>query len=186
MDPSYAGVHNQQTTDKQPTIRLFEQEISSKIEQQKRIHRKVIKTHTINTATMVLDLTTTAFANATAVLNILPIASGIHGVWHPADSLKLLGFPEPSNPKDRKLAHALTRTYAVRQACMGLTSLALWWAGDHRLMGALMLVNTPIAIVDGLVSRWLTGGGEWGHWGFMPLAMVLTAGLLGAPRGDVQ
>ncbi|KAI7775515.1 hypothetical protein LA080_006758 [Diaporthe eres] len=134
---------------------------------------------------MILGLTTTAFANSTAVLNVLPISSGVYGVLRPAGALSMLGFPTPPDAKDRKLAYSLARIYAVRQAAMGLTSLALWWAGEHRLMGIIMLVNTPIAIVDGLVSRWQTGGGEWGHWGFMPLAMVLTAGLVGAPRGDL-
>lgn len=133
---------------------------------------------------MFLGLTATAFANATAILNILPTTSGIYGVLRPGGALALLGFPIPHEPKEQKLSLSLLRMYAVRQATMGLTSLALWWAGEHRLMGVLMLVNAPIAIVDGFVSRWQTGGGEWGHWGFMPLGMVLTAGLLGAPLGN--
>ena len=134
---------------------------------------------------MPLGLTTTAFANTTAVLNILPISTGIYGVLRPGGALALLGFPIPPDPRDQKLASSLARIYAVRQATMGLTSLALWWAGQHRLMGVMMLVNTPVAVVDGFVSRWQTGGGEWGHWGFIPLGMVLAAGLLGAGRGDV-
>lgn len=133
-------------------------------------------------ATMPLGLTTTAFANATAVLNILPIFSGITAVLRPASALSLLGFPTPPEPKEAKLSYSVLQMYGVRQATMGLASLALWWAGEHRLMGVLMLVNTPVAIVDGLVSRWLTGGGEWGHWGFIPVGMALTVGLLGAPR----
>lgn len=134
---------------------------------------------------MFLGLTTTAFANATAALNILPTLSGIYGVLRPAGALSLLGFPVPQEPKEQKLSLSLLRMYAVRQATLGLTGLALWWAGEHRLMGVLMLVNAPVAIVDGFVSRWQTGGGEWGHWGFMPLGIVLTAGLLGAEQGHV-
>lgn len=89
----------------------------------------------------------------------------------------------PPEPKGQKLTCSLVRIYGVRQASMGLASLALWWAGEHRLMGVFMLVNTPIAIVDGFVSRWQTGGGEWGHWGFIPVGLVLTVGLLRAERG---
>lgn len=135
-------------------------------------------------ATMSLGLTTTAFANATAVLNVLPVSAGIYAVLRPAAGLSLLGFPMPPEPSGQTLTCSLLRMYGVRQAGIGLTSLALWWAGEHRLMGVLMLVNTPIAIVDGFVSRWQTGGGEWGHWGFMPLGLLLTAGLLGAERGS--
>lgn len=132
---------------------------------------------------MSLGLTTTAFANATAFLNILPISAGLYATLRPAGGLSLLGFPMPPEPKGQKLTCSLVRIYGVRQASMGLASLALWWAGEHRLMGVFMLVNTPIAIVDGFVSRWQTGGGEWGHWGFIPVGMVLTAGLLRAERG---
>lgn len=131
---------------------------------------------------MILGLTTTAFANAAAVLNILPVAAGINAVLRPASGLALLGFPPPPEPRAEKLSFSLTRMYGVRQAVLGLSGLALWWAGEHRLMGVLMLVNAPVAIVDGFVSRWQTGGGEWGHWGFIPLGLVLTAGLLGAGR----
>lgn len=132
---------------------------------------------------MPLGLTTTAFANATAVLNILPVFSGLNAILRPASALSVLGFPTPPpEPKGQKLSDSLVRMYGVRQATMGLASLALWWAGEHRLMGVFMLVNSPVAIVDGLVSRWLTGGGEWGHWGFIPVGLMLTAGLLGAER----
>ncbi|KAJ0120628.1 hypothetical protein J7T55_015358 [Diaporthe amygdali] len=132
---------------------------------------------------MFLGLTTTAFANATAVLNLLPTLSGVVGVLRPASALAVLGFPTPSTPEAQRLSHSLVQMYGVRQATMGLASLALWAAGEHRLMGVLMLVNSPIAIVDGMVSRWLVGAGEWGHWGFIPIGMMLTAGLLGAERG---
>lgn len=142
-----------------------------------------LKFEAIMSSIMPLGLTTTAFANATAVLNILPILSGINAVLRPASALSLLGFPTPPEPKGQKLSDSLLRMYGVRQATMGLASLALWWAGEHRLMGVFMLVNSPVAIVDGLVSRWQIGGGEWGHWGFIPLGLVLTAGLLGAERG---
>ncbi|KAL1858861.1 hypothetical protein Daus18300_009859 [Diaporthe australafricana] len=134
---------------------------------------------------MLLGLTTTAFANGTAVLNILPTLSGLYGVARPASALGVLGFPIPAGPPEaQKLSLSMTRMYGVRQATMGLASLALWWSGEHRLMGVLMLVNTPVAIVDGFVSRWQVGGGEWGHWGFIPLGLVLTIGLLRAPPGS--
>jgi len=133
---------------------------------------------------MFLGLTTAAFANSAAVLNILPAFSGIYGVLRPGGALAMLGFPIPQEPKEQKLSLSLLRMYAVRQATIGITNLALWWAGEHRLMGVLMLANTPVAIIDGFVTLWQTGGGEWGHWGFMPLGMVLTAGLLGAPLED--
>lgn len=133
---------------------------------------------------MSLGLTTTAFANATAVLNILPVSAGLYGMLYPAAGFSMLGFPMPPEPKGQKLSFALLRMYGVRQATMGLAHLALWWSGEHRLMGVLMLVNAPVAVVDGFVSRWLTGGGEWGHWGFIPFGMLLTAGLLGAERGS--
>lgn len=132
---------------------------------------------------MPLGLTTTAFANATAVLNILPTFSGLYGVLRPASALSLLGFPIPTEPREQRLSYSLLRMYGVRQATMGLASLALWWNGEHRLMGVFMLVNTPVAVVDGFVSRWQTGGGEWGHWGFIPVGLVLAAGLLGAGQG---
>ncbi|KAI3391089.1 hypothetical protein diail_7967 [Diaporthe ilicicola] len=117
---------------------------------------------------MFLGLTTTAFANGTAVPNILPTLSGIYG---------------PPGPEAQKLSRSLVRMYGVRQATMGLVGVTLWWSGEHRLMGVLMLVNTPIAIVDGLVSRWQVGAGEWGHWGFIPVGLALTIGLLRAPLG---
>jgi hypothetical protein len=134
---------------------------------------------------MFLGLTTTAFANATVILHILPTTSGLYGLLRPGGALAMLGFPiQPHKSNEQNVSLSLVRMYAVRQVAMGLTCLALWWAGEHRWMGILMLICTPVAGIDGLAGRWLNDGKDWGHWGFMPVLMVLAAGLLWAPLGD--
>ena len=129
--------------------------------------------------TSLLGFTTATFANANAVVSIIPILAGLNTIARPASGLSLLGFVAPPQPEAQKLIRSLLLMTGIRTATMGLTSLALWSVGEYRSMGIAMLVNTSIAVVDGFVSRWQTGGGEWGHWAAAPVSLVLGAGLLG-------
>lgn len=115
---------------------------------------------------MALGLSTTAFANATAVINIIPILAGLNAILRPTSALSMLGFvAPPEQAQTQKLCRSLLQMYGVRQVAMGLTGLTLWSFAEHRLMGAILFANMPIAIVDGWVVRRQTGGGEWGTLG---------------------
>jgi hypothetical protein len=69
--------------------------------------------------------------------------------------------------------------YGVRNLTMGLTTLGVWYSGDRRALGFALLAGFPNALIDGFVSRWQIGGGEWAHWAFVPLGLGLAAGVLG-------
>jgi hypothetical protein len=120
------------------------------------------------------------FANGTVGLSILPICLGINAILRPASALAIFNFPEPPQPEGRKLARSLMQLYGARNLSMGLATVAVWSAGaDPRSLGWMVLANVPVALMDGLVSRWQIGGGEWGHWFFVLVSFGLAGGLLG-------
>ena len=82
---------------------------------------------------------------------------------------------------------------------MSLSSIAVWYYGNYRALGWGMLAGSIMAIVDGQVAaelqyrsidcayanrviRWVSkdvsGKGEWGHWGAIPIGLGLGTGLL--------
>ncbi|KAI1848198.1 hypothetical protein JX265_011756 [Neoarthrinium moseri] len=119
------------------------------------------------------------FATATFLTALAPTLLGINAILRPASALSLLKFPAPSQPEGQKITYSLMRIYGARTLTMGLTTLIVWARGDRTTLGYLMFAGIPVALVDGFVSRWQIGGGEWGHWGFIGVSLGLSAGLLG-------
>lgn len=119
------------------------------------------------------------FANAVILASSATVLLGINAILRPASALSLLKFPAPRQPEGQKLAYSLMQIYGARNVAIGLTSLFIWASGDRRALGLAMFAGLPMAIVDGFVSKAQIGSGEWGHWGFAPVAIALGAGLLG-------
>lgn len=130
------------------------------------------------------------FARGTLLVSLLPALVGINAVLRPSSALEMLGFrssfaglstssPSPTDEQDR-LALALTQMYGARQLSLGLTTIAAFSVSDDPVvLGAIMLAGIPIAVIDGFVSKALTGKGQWGHWAAVPVSLVLGLGLFG-------
>jgi hypothetical protein len=71
------------------------------------------------------------------------------------------------------------RIYGARNLVVTFLLLLIWSTRNHKLMALSLLGGMEMALVDGLVSKWQIGGGEWNHWSFLPVLGGLVAGLFG-------
>ncbi|GFZ50537.1 hypothetical protein JCM24511_08294 [Saitozyma sp. JCM 24511] len=116
---------------------------------------------------------------ASGAVSCLPIALGINALIRPSSPLELLGWPIPTDPYGKKLALNLMRVYGGRNIALGLSMAIPAYFGHRKALGWMVLGSSVVAIVDGFVSRDVIGGGEWGHWGILPITMALGAALVG-------
>lgn len=119
------------------------------------------------------------YANTAGVLGAFITTINLYGVLQPRATLAALGFPLPLAPTDRTLVGGITRMFCGTRVALGVTMLAMWYHRDHKALGVSMVAGSIMAIVDGIVSRSVTGKGEWMHWGSLPVSFVVGLGLLG-------
>jgi hypothetical protein len=117
--------------------------------------------------------------NVACVFAAIPFFLGINGLLKPRAFIATVDFPAPTTPEAEKLADALTRLFAARNVVVGSICCAIWYRGDRKLLGAAMIIESFSALVDGLVSLDLIGGGGWYHFPIIPVFIGIGAGLLG-------
>lgn len=117
--------------------------------------------------------------NVAGFVGAVPLFIGINGLLRPSALLASVGFPAPTTLEAQKLADALTRIYAARNTVIGLICSAIWYRGERKLLGWVMIIISFSPLVDALVSLDLMGGGMWNHLPIVPIAVGLGAGLLG-------
>ena len=83
----------------------------------------------------------------------------------------------PNNPSETRLTEAVMQLYGIRNIVLGLSIFAVWWSGDSRTLGLVVLADSLVAFGDGFVQRAVCGRGEWQHWSFLPVGWGL-AGVL--------
>ncbi|KAH7024801.1 uncharacterized protein B0I36DRAFT_164472 [Microdochium trichocladiopsis] len=127
-----------------------------------------------------------------------PLALGLNAVLRPNAALEVLGYKvpptSPSPAKSEKgsgvmatpqlAARHMTQLYGARNLLFAtltiLVALSPRDNGDNTLLAKFWVANSTLAFVDGLISRARLGAGEqWFHWGFIPLGLGLSLGLLG-------
>lgn len=119
------------------------------------------------------------FVNAAAVLGVAPIVFGVNAILRPHSALSLLQFSAPPQPEGQRLTLSLIQIAGGRNIALGLMILAAWTRRDRRTLALTILATTPVAVIDGFVSRAQIGRGEWNHWAFIPLSLGAAGGLLG-------
>jgi len=129
------------------------------------------------------------------------MALGINGLLRPHAALGMLGLnvPPPTSfstttTKDKShsaqvltplnAAHFMTQLYGARNILFTtltiLVTLSPREGGSDRLLARVWMANSGLAFLDGLISRARLGPGtEWLHWGFVPVGLALSTGLLG-------
>lgn len=132
---------------------------------------------------------TPLFARGTLLVSLIPALVGINAVLRPSSALEMLGFkssssssstPQSPNHEETRVALAVTQMYGARQISLGLATIAVFSVTDDPVvLGAVMLAGIPIAVIDGFVSKALTGKGQWGHWVAVPVSLVFGLGLFG-------
>ncbi|GAA5906796.1 hypothetical protein JCM6882_006832 [Rhodosporidiobolus microsporus] len=111
-------------------------------------------------------------ATCVAVLGgVFCILAGVNAFRDPAHALSVFHFDLPSptlSPSDHQLVVSLLRVYGARDIFMGVVTFATAYYGSRKALGWVMLSGAAVAAVDGAVC-WRANGGEWTHWGFVPV-----------------
>lgn len=108
-----------------------------------------------------------------AVANIF-IGMGLNAMVRPRSGLDIFEFPLPSaSPEWEKLVDNLMIIYGVRDVFMGLAMLVVHRCGSRKALGWVMLAAGAVAGVDGWVSIQQIGRGQWNHWGYAPVLIVV-------------
>ena len=121
------------------------------------------------------------FANAAAIVAILPCFLGFRVLLQPAWGFSNFSFPKPSTQKDEAVAYGLMRVIAARNLAVGLITLAIWYAGSgsYQALAVAKLGECLMVTVDGWVSLQVNGGGTLVHWAFIPVSLGTGLPLLG-------
>lgn len=76
-----------------------------------------------------------------------------------------------------RLAESLMMLYGSRTLALGAALLSTSYWGSRKACATVVWSGTFIALMDGFVSKRTIDGGEWNHWGFVPVGVVV-GGLL--------
>ncbi|RDW56462.1 hypothetical protein BP6252_14145 [Coleophoma cylindrospora] len=117
--------------------------------------------------------------NLTGLYGTVPILIGVYGLLTPGAALASLDFPAPTTPEAQKLADGLTRMFAARDVVIGMICSTMWYKGERKLLGWVMILSSSFMLLDAVVSWDLIKGGLRNHLPPLGVALGLGAGLLG-------
>lgn len=111
-------------------------------------------------------------ANLGLGLGLLPGTFGVSMLLRPRLAVEWFGLT-PTTAADGAALAGCMRMHAARDVVTSLLLAGLRYRDDRRLLGLGLLACCLLAGVDGLVSRQLTGAGEWQHWGLLPVLVAV-------------
>jgi len=114
-------------------------------------------------------------ASAIATINI---AFGVNAILRPDNALTFFEWEAPAAASDKTLVKNLVIIYGVRDIFMGLAVYATTFFGSRKALGWILIAGGGVAFADGVVC-WNQGNGEWNHWGYAPMLIVVGSLLLG-------
>lgn len=128
-------------------------------------------------------------AHIALLLYAIPFCVGLNALFRPRAALSLLQFPRPlpsasrstpgSQDYNEKLVDGLVLVYGSRELSVACAALAAYFTASWEALGWGMFGATIYTVADGVASQSVTGGGEWTHWFFGMVGMVLGSGILG-------
>jgi hypothetical protein len=117
--------------------------------------------------------------NTAGVIGHLLVLGGSGSILSPRSVVGAFGLETPSTPEGQKLVDLLVPLYGFREVSLGLSMVAVWRYGSVRTLGWTTLSVVVTALGDGWIARKQRKGMEWVHWGLIPVALGVGAGLLG-------
>jgi hypothetical protein len=117
--------------------------------------------------------------NTAGVIGHLLVLGGSGSILSPRSVIGAFGLDTPSTPEAQKLVDLLVPLYGFREVSLGLSMVAVWRYGSVRTLGWTTLSVVVTALGDGWIARKQRKGLEWVHWGLIPVALGVGAGLLG-------
>jgi hypothetical protein len=109
-----------------------------------------------------------------------PTVFGLAALLRPDATMAAAHFPTTTQLETRNTARTVFRVYGSRNLAVSYLLYLIWTTGNQRLMGYSLFAALGMITFDGFAVRGLTGGHEWEHWSFVPVAAAVAAGLLGA------
>lgn len=119
------------------------------------------------------------FRYGALVMSVFPGIFGFNALFNPEKMMASAQFPVPKEPEGRKMALSLMRFFGTRNIGISYLLLLNWMRGDEKQIGLGLFTGLWMSFMDGLISRWQIGGGEWNHWSFIPVLLGIAGGLLG-------
>lgn len=108
------------------------------------------------------------------VFGTICIGFGINALYNPQSALSFFGLDYPRNDVANKvLIDTLLAVYAARDIFEGVVMCAAAYYGNKKTLGAITLALSAVAIADGVICKVIVGHGQWNHWGFAPMAVLL-------------
>ena len=115
-----------------------------------------------------------------AALSLLPLIAAIGFLVFPIASTSQWGFPVPTTATHHSYLLLLT----ARELFVTLLAVVLWWCGEVRAMGWLLLLVGVLPAADGWVA--LQSGATWlqivQHWAAIPVCAAVGYILVTARR----
>lgn len=118
-----------------------------------------------------LKITATAIATTC-------IAFGINAILRPDHALTFFEWEAPTSPTEKRVVDDLLAVYGIRDIFMGLAVYATAFLGSRKALGWILIAIGGVALGDGAIC-WAHGHGQWGHWGYAPVAALVGALMTG-------
>lgn len=106
------------------------------------------------------------------------IAFGVNAILRPDHALTFFEFQPPTAVEEKQMVDSLMAIYGIRDIFMGAAIFAASYFGTRSALGWILIATGGVAFADGLVC-WSHGQGEWNHWGYAPMVIVIGSLLLG-------
>ncbi|KAK3051705.1 hypothetical protein LTR09_007005 [Extremus antarcticus] len=122
------------------------------------------------TTTQYLRIATTIFAT-------IFVGMGISVFQDPSITLGFFELPYSAVAAQNQLISVLLAVYAVRDVFVGLAIYVAAYFGDKRTLGWMTIAAGAVAAGDGAICKVMVGKGEWNHWGYAPMLIVVGGAL---------
>jgi hypothetical protein len=110
---------------------------------------------------------------AATLLGAITFGFGVNYVSNPESAYDIFEFPRMSIQSDQDIMNAVMILYGAKDLFMGIAIWASVWLGTRKSAGLILMASSGAAGIDGYIVNKMTGGGEWNHWGYGSVMMVL-------------
>lgn len=104
---------------------------------------------------------------------------GINYIFNPSSAYDIFQFPRMSSEADQDIMNAVMILYGAKDLFMGIAIWASTWSGTRRSAGMVLMAGGAAAGIDGYIVNRMTGGGEWNHWGYGSVMVMLGLAMIG-------
>lgn len=112
------------------------------------------------------------------------VGFGINAILRPDHGVSFFELAPPTvDGPEKTLFNSLMAVYGARDVFMGVAIWAATLTGERKALGWILLGVSAVAFADGAICA-VNGAGEWNHWGYAPVVMVVGLLALGVLDGS--